>query len=299
MDIHQFLNLTGKKKQTLAALLLIFLAAAIIFSAVQPFKYNSNLKLLTIVSFKETVDPYTASRSNEYLSNLLARIVISGTFFEKIKDSGFNIDKNYFSGNEKKQMKKWGQTVKAKSIADTGMISIDVYHTDRAQAEEIAKAVAYTLQTTNSQYHGFGNSVEIKIIDEPLTSNYPVLPSVPLNLGLAVAFAIIFFLCYIYLFPEERYDIRLWPKKSTQAKASEDKSSFTPDLANDPVFAPMMQPVYAETEADEPDFASPLIEESSAFAKPMSEEAEEANPFNNYRPEDFQGNGSMDNVLRK
>jgi capsular polysaccharide biosynthesis protein len=285
MSIHDFLKLIGKKKQTIVSLLAIFLAVVIVFSAAQPFRYNSNLKLLTIINFKENVDPYTASRSNEYLSNLLARIVVSGSFFEKIKESGFNIDKNYFSGSEKKQMKKWGQTVKTKSVADTGMISVDVYHTDRAQAEEIAKAVAYTLQTTNSQYHGFGSGVEIKIIDDPLTSNYPVLPSVPLNLGLAVAFAVIFFLCYIYLFPEEKYDIRLWPKR---------KNNFIeePGLADDryaePVFAPARQPVCAETEADE---------SANAFA--VAGEEEERASFNGYRPEDFQNNGSMDNILRK
>ena len=93
------------------------------------------------------------------------------------------------------------------------MIAIDVYHTDRAQAEEIAKAVAYVLETSHAQYHGFGNSVTIKEIDRPITSNYPVKPNVVLNFSLAIVFAILFFLCYIYLFPEEKHDLHLWPKK--------------------------------------------------------------------------------------
>lgn len=296
MNIHEFLNLIGKKKQTIVSLLAIFLAIAIVFSAAQPFKYSSSLKLLTIINFKENVDPYTASRSNEYLSNLLSRIVTSGSFFEKIKESDFKIDKNYFSGNEKKQMKKWNQTVKTKSVADTGMISVDVYHTDRVQAEEIAKAVAFTLQTTNSQYHGFGSGVEIKIIDQPIVSNYPVLPSVPLNLGLAVAFAVIFFLCYIYLFPEERYDIRLWPKRKNNL--IEDFESAGEKYV-EPSFTPEFAPAYAETEADEPAFveAEALVEEPS-FANATADKEDET-PFNGYRPEDFQSNGSMDNVLRK
>lgn len=294
MNIHEFLNLIGKKKQTIVSLLAIFLAIAIVFSAAQPFKYSSSLKLLTIINFKENVDPYTASRSNEYLSNLLARIVTSGSFFGKIKESGFNIDKNYFSGSEKKQMKKWGQTVKTKSLADTGMISVDVYHTDRAQAEEIAKAVAYTLQTTNSQYHGFGSGVEIKIIDQPLVSNYPVLPSVPLNLGLAVAFAVIFFLCYIYLFPEERYDIRLWPKKKNEFV---DETELADDRYAAPIFAPAMNPVYAETEADESEFAEAIPERIEEDVKEYLQEKE--NIQNNYSEENFQDSGSMDNILRK
>jgi capsular polysaccharide biosynthesis protein len=272
MNIQQFFSLIGRKKQTIASALIVFLAIAIIFSAVQPFKYGSSLTLLTIHSFSENIDPYVASKSNEYLSNLLSQIVYSGSFFAKVKESGFKIDKNYFSGSEKKQIKKWAKTVKAKSIGDTGMITIDVYHSNRAQAEEIARAVAYTLQTTHSQYHGFGNSVEIKIIDEPLTSNYPVKPNLPLNLALAVIFALFFSFCYIYLFPEERYDFRLWPKRKAKFFAEiefneQARSAFTPALAEE-------------------------VEEDSGYM-PESVEA-----LNNYRPEDYQHGGSMNNVLK-
>jgi capsular polysaccharide biosynthesis protein len=275
MNIHQFLSLMGRKKQTIVSIAIVFLAVAIIFSAVQPFKYDSNLNLLTIITFKDTVDPYTASRSNQFLSDLLARIVSSGSFFEKVKASGFNIDQSYFSGNEKQQMKKWNKTVKAKGIADTGMISIDVYHTDHAQAEEIAKAVAYTLQTSNSQYHGYGDSVQIKIIDQPITSNYPVLPNVPLNLGLAVLFALAFSFCYIYLFPEEKYDFRLWPKKA--------EPSFTEIEFNEPI--------------DEP-VAPSCVPAEEMLIPAENNQTEEPFAYN-YRPEDFQGSGSMDNILRK
>jgi|WetSurMetagenome_2_1015567.scaffolds.fasta_scaffold00819_20 capsular polysaccharide biosynthesis protein len=273
MNIHQFLNLIGKKKQTIASMLIVFLSIAIIFSAVTPFKYDSNMKLLTIISFRQDIDPYTASRSNEYLSNLLANIVSSGSFFDKIEASGFNIDKNYFSGNEKQQMKKWNKTVKAKSIADTGMIAVDVCHANRAQAEEIARAVAYTLQTTNSQYHGFGNNVEIKIINGPITSNYPVMPNVPLNLGLAIAFAIIFFLCYIYLFPEEKYDLRLWPKKKERA--------------------------FKEIEFDDVGMVENYTHPT--FTPVLSEKEEVVNysQENNYQDQNFQNNGSMENILKK
>ncbi len=274
MNIHQFISLIGKKKQTIASMLIIFLAVAVIFSAVQPFKYDSNIQLLTIISFKQDVDPYTASRSNEYLSGLLANIVSSGSFFQQIESSGFNIDKNYFAGSAKQQMKKWDKTVKAKSIADTGIISIDVYHTDRAQAEEIAKAVAYTLQTTNSQYHGFGDGVQIKIIDQPITSNYPVQPNLLLNLGLAVAFALIFSLCYIYLFPEERYDLRLWPKKAKNQEFS-----------------------FAEEPADETaNVFSPVVAQDAETDSPQDQEQDLTNGYN---PADYQANGNMNNILKR
>jgi capsular polysaccharide biosynthesis protein len=284
MNTHQFLNLIGRKKQTIISLLIVFLAVAVIFSAAMPFKYGSELKLLTVHSFKENTDPYIASKSNEYLSNLLSKIVYSGSFFAKVKDSGFNIDKNYFQGSEKKQMKKWLKTVKAKGLADTGMISISVYHPDRAQAEEIARAVAYTLQTTHSQYHGFGNSVEIKIIDEPLTSNYPVQPNLPLNFALAVAFALVFAASYIYLFPESKYDIRLWPKRKEEiAEAEEDYSGEEKTFASLGTVAP---PAFAAVSADE-----------GGEEERYSEPAESA--LEDYNERYFQNSGSMENVLKR
>lgn len=227
MNINQFLETIWKKKQTFASLLIAFLTIAILVSAVQPFKYGSSLNLLTVLNLKETTDPYTVSKSNDYLSNLLARIVSSNSFYEQVMSSGFNVDQNYFSGSDKQKMKKWARTVTAKSVADTGVISINVYHTNRAQAEEIARAVAYVLETDNAQYHGFGDSVTIKEIDKPITSTFPVKPDIVLNLSLGLAFSVLFFLCYIYLFPEEKYDVRLWPKKRNRIKvASVEKINY-------------------------------------------------------------------------
>lgn len=207
MSIHQFLKALNNKKRTVIMITAIFVSAAILFSAVQPFKYGSSLTLLTVHSFNENTDPYVASKSNEYLSSLLAQVVYSNSFFDGVMNSGYNIEKNYFSGSDKKKIKKWSQTVSAKSIADSGMISINVYHTDRSQAEEIARAVAYILQTTHADYHGFGKSVDIKIIDKPITSTLPVKPDVLMNLGVALAFGLIFSLCWVYLFPENRKKI--------------------------------------------------------------------------------------------
>jgi capsular polysaccharide biosynthesis protein len=279
MSIQQFLNLIGKKKQTIVSLIIVFLGVAIIFSAVQPFRYDSNLKLLTVLNFSQSVDPYTASRSNEYLSGLLARIVGSSSFFGDVKKAGFNIDESYFSGTEKQRLKKWNKTVKAKSVADTGIISIDVYHTDRAQAEEIANAVVYVLQNENAQYQGYGNNVTIKIIDGPITSDYPVEPNVLLNAGIALILSLFFSFCYIYLFPDEKYDIRLWPKKEKLKISNQFGEDEEPVLVcREPVLAPVM-------------------------AKDEESEVEYQNHYNNSGYSADENNikdyGSMDNIFKR
>jgi capsular polysaccharide biosynthesis protein len=224
MSIYQFLKALNNRKRIVVMITAIFLSFAILFSAIQPFKYGSSLTLLTVHSFSENTDPYVASKSNEYLSSLLAQIVFSNSFFESVLDSGYNIDKDYFSGSDKKKIKKWSQTVSAKAVADSGMISINIYHTDRDQAEEIARAITYTLQTTHTDYHGFGKNVDIKIIDKPITSTFPIKPDILLNLGVALAFGLIFSLCWVYIFPEN--------KKKTARHHKENFESILKDNEN-------------------------------------------------------------------
>jgi len=218
MNLNEFFIAMSKKKQTFVSVFIIFVLIAILITALMPFKYGSSLRLLTVHSFKETTDPYMVSKSSERLSSLLAKLVYSNSFFEKIKESGFNIDKAYFGDTEKKQMEEWEKTVKSKSIGDTGIIAIDIYHTDRNQTEEIAKAIVFILKKDHDLYHGFGKNLEIKVIDKPITSNFPVKPNIVLNLTLAIIFSIIFSLSYIYLFPEEDKNIRLWPKGKKKEK---------------------------------------------------------------------------------
>ncbi|PIV47213.1 hypothetical protein COS21_01145 [bacterium (Candidatus Gribaldobacteria) CG02_land_8_20_14_3_00_41_15] len=213
MEMTDFLSLIKKKRGTIASLVFIFLILASILTIIQPIKYGSSAQVLVIQNFANA-DPYQASKSTEYLSNILAKVVYSNSFFENVLSSGYFVDKNYFGKTVKDQMKAWSKTVSAKAINDSGIISLAVYHTDRAQAESIAQAIIYTLQTKHGLYHGNGSNVSIKIIDEPITSNYPVKPNLILNLGLALVLGLLFSLVYIYLLPEEKYSFRLIPKST-------------------------------------------------------------------------------------
>lgn len=251
MEFKDYFTLVSKKKSTMAFFVFIFVILAIILSLIQPFKYGSSSKILVIQDSAGS-DPYLASKSTEYLSNILAKVVSSNSFFENVLNSGYYIDKNYFGDTIKGQMKTWSKTVSAKAINDSGIISLDVYHTDRSQAELINRAVAFTLQTKHGLYHGGGDSVSVKVIDEPIVSNYPVKPNLILNFGLALALGLIFSLIYIYLFPEEKYNVRLMPKfAGHKHKAREDsyeEPEFSP-AAFEPAALPI-EDVYSEPEQE-------------------------------------------------
>lgn len=203
MELHDFINLVARKRKTVFGIVAIFiiLGAGIIIA--QRFKYSSKSQLLVVQEYDRTVDAYTASKSNEYLSSVLANVVTSNSFFTKVMESGFDINQDYFGSNNKDQMKEWNRTVTAKSINDSGIISITVYHPDRSQAEKIDRAINHVLMTQNTAYHGAGDAVKVRLIDQPITSTLPVKPNIILIIGLAIALGFITSLIYIYLLPNQ------------------------------------------------------------------------------------------------
>jgi capsular polysaccharide biosynthesis protein len=271
--------------------MVIFLGVSMLLSASQTFKYSASVKLLTINTFNNS-DPYTVSRSNEYLGGLLAQITSSNSFFEKVKNINSTIDVSYFGDSSRKQIKKWGNTVKARSLGDNGVIVIDVYHPDKSQAVEIARAVAYVLQTDNAQYHGFGDKVQVKIIDEPIASNYPVRPNLFLNFGLALFFGLVFSLSYVYLFPETL------SKKSQQVKkAKNNKIVQTVVLSDNPAVESLYPEMYdrntyiGDADNDQDEEYETVVEEKN------SEVIYDKNT--NSDAYDFEGQADMKNVLSR
>lgn len=213
MEINDFFKLIGKRKQTILAIVLLFVFIATILTLVQPLKYESKSKLLVLQNFGENFDPYSAAKSNEYLSNLLARITTSEIFFEEMLNSGFNVDRGYFSDRADKKLKIWDTTIVARAVNDSGIISVNIYHTDKYQTEQIARAVNYVLKTKNSQFYTGGSNVNIKVIDEPIVSKWPVKPNAPMNIGFAIVLGLISGLFYIYILPNEKYSLRIFPKR--------------------------------------------------------------------------------------
>jgi capsular polysaccharide biosynthesis protein len=201
MELHDFINLVARKRKTVFGIIALFIILGAGIIAVQRFKYSSKSQLLVVQEYNRTVDAYTASKSNEYLSSVLANVVVSNSFFTKVTEAGFDINTSYFGDNTKDQMKEWNRTVSAKSISDSGIISVVVYHPDRSQAEKIDRAINHVLMTQNAAYHGSGDTVKVRLIDQPITSTLPVKPDIFLTMALAIALGFVTSLIYIYLAP--------------------------------------------------------------------------------------------------
>lgn len=294
MEVKEFILLAFRKKVKIVFVVIVFLILAIILSLIQPFKYGAGAQVLVIQN-SANPDPYAVSKSAEYLSNILAKVVSSNSFFNSVLDSGYAIDKTYFGQTVKAQMKTWNKTTSAKALNDFGIIFLIVYHPDRDQAELINRAVIYTLQTKHGLYHGGADNVSVKVIDEPIISSYPVKPNLILNFSLALILGLIFSLSYIYLFSEERYDIKLagWhlPARARTSTAGSATGAAETGLLEKPEFAPAVEAI----EEISPELEAEFNENVDRIAN---------GELNNYddleiREEHIAKQGSMNNIFGK
>lgn len=215
MESMDFSKLLRRKAGTIFTIVFVTVVITVGASLLFPLKYGAQSRLLVVQNTAGN-DPYTISRSNEYLGNLLSQVVYSGSFYNLVLESSYNIDRGYFSGVYRDQLKTWNRTVKTRTISDTGIIEINVYHANPAQAQQIALAVNDVLINKNSLYQGGGQSVKINIIDQPLVSSYPVKPNIPRNSVIALVGSLVMAVFYIYLWPEEKYNLRLWKRKPSR-----------------------------------------------------------------------------------
>ena len=222
MDLSSLLK---QKRQTLLSIFLIFLVIGSAFVLLQEFKFGTKSKILVIQEGYGRVDPYAVSRSVEYLSDLFSRVIYSNSFFSLVVSSDFDIEESYFGEDATKQMKKWKKTISAKAVENSGIININIYHPDANQAKQIALAVNHILITQNQNYQGLGDSVKISVLDQPVVSKYPVKPDLFFNLLFIFGLSLLFGLIYIYVFPEERYDLNFFVSKNKNRRNLENRNN--------------------------------------------------------------------------
>lgn len=177
---------------------LIVVLIALVFSLVQPFLYRSTVSILVLQKSSFSIDAYSASKSEERIANKLAQVVYSSSFLKEVLNSGFYIDKDYFPTDELKKRNKWSKTVEAEIPAGLSKLTFSVYHTDPNQALQISQAIAYTLTTEKREYIGI-EDVDLKVLDTPLVSKYPVRPNILANMILGIILGFVLGLAYVVL----------------------------------------------------------------------------------------------------
>ncbi|MDD5251664.1 MAG: Wzz/FepE/Etk N-terminal domain-containing protein [Patescibacteria group bacterium] len=168
----------GSKTIVMFGLMAALFGAGLSF--VFPLQYSSTMRLLIIQKQLSQADPYTAIKASERIADNLGQIIYTTSFYEKVMGAKFNTDASVFSADEVKKRRQWREMIDTQVIRGTGMLAVTVYHVDRDQAEQFARAIAFVLTTDGAQYVG-GGDLEIKLVDEPLQSRFPVKPNIPAN----------------------------------------------------------------------------------------------------------------------
>ena len=148
---------------------------AIAFSFLVPREYSSTARLLVIPRGSGGTDPFTAIKSAERISDNLAQIIPTTSFFDRVTRAGFFIDQSVFSENEQKKRREWRNMVDTTVSRGSGILTVKVYHPDRDQATQIVQAISYVLTTSGWEY--IGGDLLIRLLDAPLASRFPTRPN--------------------------------------------------------------------------------------------------------------------------
>ncbi|MDZ7612155.1 MAG: hypothetical protein U5L10_05310 [Candidatus Moranbacteria bacterium] len=198
--MSEILQKIKNKWQTI--LLTAFLVTAVVFSvsAFIPPRHSSQVRMIIIQKHaSEDVDAFSAAKSAEYLSDIVSKVVFTESFLKDVMDAPFEVEKNFPQDPEKK-MEAWEREVEVDKVNNTGILKITVLDRSKEEARKIAESVAWSLNTRGSKYHGGGDSVEIKTIDGPITSQEPAQPNLLLNTVLGFLVGLIGSIAAVYYF---------------------------------------------------------------------------------------------------
>lgn len=180
------------------ALLLVALfcgGGAVGLSWLLPHYYSSDVSLLIVQKQQQYTDAYTSQKAAEKLGKNLISVVETFDFMNRVVATGY-VSPDVLSSSTEVRKKQWKRMVTASMIPETGVLKIRAYGIDPETAENVALGVATVLTTNSRDYHGGGDSVEIRQIDGPVTSRRPVKPNLALNGGAAfvLGLAVLYFI---------------------------------------------------------------------------------------------------------
>lgn len=187
-----------RRWNTIAMFGLLGFVLALIVSFVQPLRYASTVRLLILQDLGSSVDAYTASRSGERIAENLSTIIYTSTFFDQVISSGFNIDAKIFPKEDVNRRRLWAKTVDASVSHGSGLLTVTAYHQDIAQAEQLVRAIAFVLTDHVKEYTSGGN-VQIRLVDSPLNSRWPVKPNIFANIASGFFLGALFGSAYVLL----------------------------------------------------------------------------------------------------
>lgn len=196
------LNFSIQNKFVFVFFILIFIFISSFLTAFQKMEYSSTARILVIQNQQMQLDAYIASKASEAITKNISDAILSSSFrgqvIEKYSDTPF-----VFYVNEKQKRNYWKKQIDVKIIPNTAILEIKVYNESAFNAEKHLNNIINTLLETHKDYHGAGDLIKLQIIDNPVTSTYPVRPNWFVNILMSLILAIFFNISFMMLFPNK------------------------------------------------------------------------------------------------
>lgn len=175
MEINTVLKKWRQGYKRITAYSLVFLVLGLALSLLQPQLYRSRSRLLVSMYGN---DYYAIDKGNQYFASLLPKVAGSQSFFSDLfsaNQQAYGLDASYFGSGSREQMRAWQKTAELRMDAQ-GILTIDIFHRNPDQARQISLALSNYLISEGSYFQELHEKADIKIIDQPLVSRYPVKP---------------------------------------------------------------------------------------------------------------------------
>lgn len=140
-----------------------------------PRAYSSTARVLITQPNVSGLDPYTATKSTERIATTLSELVYTTTFFDNALTQAKGFDASYFPTDERTRRKAWRKAIETSAKPGTGIMTVVVYHPDRAQARILVDAATRELATEAPNF--FGYNARVQVIDSPLESRWLARPA--------------------------------------------------------------------------------------------------------------------------
>ena len=181
-------------------LLIVLLVGILVFfaqqyTAQQILIYKSSARLLLTQRSDSSFDPSNAIRGAEKITGILAKVIRSEDFLNQILLTNPDLTNKLPIDNGARR-NSWQSMVVPSS--DGSFLDIKVFHSNPELAQDIASTTAFVLINQASLWHGSGEDLIIKLIDQPLVPVNPVRPNPQQNTAVAAAIGFILGISLIY-----------------------------------------------------------------------------------------------------
>lgn len=181
MTTKDFLTILKNKWEIITIATIVGATIGLYINFFLPHYFRASSEFLIVQKQNTTLDAYTAIKGSEQLAYTLKQIIYSPAFIDQVMKSNFDINLSYFGENPEKIIKKWNKTISIRTLPNTGILKIKIFHPNRAESQKISQAVGMIISKDYEHFLGENHQINIIPLSNTIVSNKFVRPNALAN----------------------------------------------------------------------------------------------------------------------